>query len=115
MTPSPAPRPPLDLDRLATPAGWRVEVVESAPSTNAAVAERARAGEEPGLVLVTEHQTAGRGRLDRAWETPPRSSLTFSVVAGPDKQEASWPWLPLLTGYAVKAALAERLPEIATK
>ena len=80
MTSSPAPRPPLDLDRLTAPAGWRVEVVESTPSTNAAVAERARTGEEPGLVLVTEHQTAGRGRLDRSWETPARSSLTFSVL-----------------------------------
>ena len=115
MTPSPAPRPPLDLDRLVTPAGWRVEVVESAPSTNAAVAERARAGEEPGLVLVTEHQTAGRGRLDRAWETPARSSLTFSVLLRPDVPAASWPWLPLLTGYAVQAALADRLPDIALK
>jgi len=115
MTPSPAPRPPLDLDRLVTPAGWRVEVVDSVPSTNAAVAERARAGEEPGLVLVTEHQTAGRGRLDREWETPARSSLTFSVLLRPDVPAASWPWLPLLTGYAVQAALGDRLPDVALK
>ena len=115
MTTSPAPRPPLDLDRLAVPAGWRVEVVESTPSTNAAVAERARAGEEPGLVLVTEHQTAGRGRLDRSWETPARSSLTFSVLLRPDVPPASWSWLPLLTGYAVQAALADRLPDVALK
>jgi BirA family biotin operon repressor/biotin-[acetyl-CoA-carboxylase] ligase len=115
MTSSPAPRPPLDLDRLTAPAGWRVEVVESTPSTNAAVAERARTGEEPGLVLVTEHQTAGRGRLDRSWETPARSSLTFSVLLRPDVPPASWSWLPLLTGYAVQAALADRLPDVALK
>ena len=115
MTQSPAPRPPLDPERLAVPAGWRVEVQEETPSTNAYVAERARAGEEPGLVLVTEHQTAGRGRLDRAWETPARSSLTFSVLLRPDVPAASWPWLPLLTGYAVQAALADRLPDIALK
>lgn len=115
MTPSPAPRPPLDLDLLAVPVGWRVEVVEATPSTNAAVAERARAGEEPGLVLVTEHQTAGRGRLDRSWETPARSSLTFSVLLRPDVPPASWSWLPLLTGYAVQAALADRLPDVALK
>lgn len=115
MTPTPAPRPPLDLDRLAVPVGWRVEVVASTPSTNAAVAQRARAGEEPGLVLVTEHQTAGRGRLDRSWETPARSSLTFSVLLRPDVPPASWSWLPLLTGYAVQAALADRLPDVALK
>ncbi len=115
MTQSPAERPPLDLDRLVAPLGWRVEVVDATPSTNAALAERARAGEEPGLVLVTEHQTAGRGRLDRAWETPARSSLTFSVLLRPDVPPTSWTWLPLLTGYAVQAALADRLPDIALK
>ena len=60
------------------------DVEEATPSTNAALAARARDGEEPGLVLVTEHQTAGRGRLDRVWETPPRASLTFSVLLRPD-------------------------------
>ncbi|WP_210440214.1 biotin--[acetyl-CoA-carboxylase] ligase [Nocardioides xinjiangensis] len=108
-------RPPLDLDRLATPAGWRVEVVAATPSTNAVLAERARAGEAPGLVLVTEHQTAGRGRLDRIWTTPARSALTFSLLLRPDTPPTSWPWLPLLTGYAVQAALADRLPDIALK
>ena len=53
MTDSPAPRPPIDLDRLVAPWGWRVEVEGATASTNAAVAERGRAGEEPGLVLVT--------------------------------------------------------------
>lgn len=115
MTETPAPRPPLDLARLVAPPGWRVEVEDATPSTNAAVAERARAGEEPGLVLVTEHQTAGRGRLDRVWETPARSSLTFSVLLRPDVPATSWSWLPLLTGYAVQAALADRLPDIALK
>ena len=115
MSDSPAPRPPLDPARLVAPTGWRIEVLEAVPSTNAAVAERGRGGEDPGLVLVTEHQTAGRGRLDRVWETPARSSLTFSVLLRPDLPATSWSWLPLLTGYAVQAALADRLPDIALK
>lgn len=115
MTAALPPRPPLDVDRITAPAGWRVEVAEATPSTNAALAARARAGEEPGLVLVTEHQTSGRGRLDRVWETPPRSSLTFSVLLRPDLPADAWPWLPLLTGYAVQAALADRLPDIGLK
>jgi len=115
MSDSPAPRPPIDPAQLVAPAGWRIEVEQATPSTNAAVAARARDGEEPGLVLVTEHQTAGRGRLDRVWETPARSSLTFSVLLRPDVPPTSWSWLPLLTGYAVQAALADRLPDIALK
>jgi BirA family transcriptional regulator, biotin operon repressor / biotin---[acetyl-CoA-carboxylase] ligase len=105
------PRPPLDpgLAAALTAPGspWRaVEVLPESPSTNAVVADRARAGEPPGLVLVTEHQTAGRGRLDRVWVTPPRAALTFSVLLAPGRVPVRrWPWLPLLTGLAVVAGV----------
>ncbi|WP_299051087.1 biotin--[acetyl-CoA-carboxylase] ligase [uncultured Nocardioides sp.] len=116
MLPASESRPPLDPRRLGSDVlptgllpGLRVEVVEATPSTNADAAARAAAGEEPGLVLVTEHQTAGRGRLDRVWTTPPRACLTFSTLLRPDVPMAHWPWLPLLTGYAVAAALRTHL------
>lgn len=105
-------RPPLDSAALAaalTREGslWReIEVLAVSPSTNASVVERARAGESPGLVVVAEHQTSGRGRLDRAWVTPPRAALTFSVLLAPDKVPTRrWPWLPLLVGIAVSEAV----------
>jgi BirA family transcriptional regulator, biotin operon repressor / biotin---[acetyl-CoA-carboxylase] ligase len=103
-------RPPLDAARLAAAEpdllpGVTVEVVEQAPSTNALVAARAQEGAGEGLVVVAEHQTAGRGRLDRSWETPPRSGLTFSLLLRPSVPLGSWPWLPLLAGYAVAEAL----------
>ncbi|MBS44822.1 MAG: biotin--[acetyl-CoA-carboxylase] ligase [Nocardioides sp.] len=82
-----------------------VEVVEETPSTNALVAERARAGAPDGLVVVAEHQTAGRGRLDRTWVTAPGTSATFSMLLRPTRPAETWPWLPLLTGYAVDKAL----------
>ena len=104
-------RPPLrarPLQRALAPDGWRVEVVTAVPSTNALVAERARRGEPAGLVVVAEHQTAGKGRLDRTWTSPPRAGLTLSALVRPDLPAARWPWLPLLTGLAVSTALRDR-------
>ena len=102
------PRPPLDPEQLAAlERGLRVEIVDTAPSTNALVAGRARVGAPHGLVVVAEHQTAGRGRLDRSWETPARAALTFSVLLRPRVPAAEWPWLPLLAGHALATALRE--------
>ena len=84
---------------------WRVETVSETGSTNADVAERFRAGEEEGLVLVAGHQTAGRGRLGRSWVTTPGSSLTVSFLLVPDAPAERWPWLPLLTGVAAAGAV----------
>jgi len=104
MTTDGSRRPPLDTHRLAG-AAWPVEVLAEAGSTNALLAERARDG-APAQVLVAEHQTAGRGRLDRTWDTPPRAALTFSVLLWPQLVPARWPLLPLLVGCAVREALA---------
>ncbi|HEY0890707.1 MAG TPA: biotin--[acetyl-CoA-carboxylase] ligase [Nocardioides sp.] len=114
MTQEPNGRAPLDFVRIATelaglPVPLRVEIEQETASTNAIVVERARAGEAEGLVLATEHQTAGRGRLDRTWETPARSALTFSVLLRPPAEVPTerWPWLPLMTGLAVAETLRE--------
>jgi BirA family biotin operon repressor/biotin-[acetyl-CoA-carboxylase] ligase len=103
MTEAPGTRPPLDAARLAG-SPIPVEVLAEATSTNELLAQRGRAGVAP-LVLVAEHQYAGRGRLDRTWETPARAALTFSVLLRPSIQPAQWPWLPLLAGLAVHEAL----------
>jgi BirA family biotin operon repressor/biotin-[acetyl-CoA-carboxylase] ligase len=109
MSDAPPPRPPLDTTSLHGLTGGRisfdVEVVADAPSTNALAAARAQAGAAEGLVITAEHQTAGRGRLDRTWETPDRAALTLSVVLRPEVEPALWPWLPLLVGVSVARSL----------
>jgi biotin-[acetyl-CoA-carboxylase] ligase BirA-like protein len=104
-------RPPLNEDALnralVRPGGfWReIRVVAETGSTNVHLADLARAGAEPGLVLVAEAQTAGRGRLDRAWTAPPRSGLFFSALLPPEDSVTRLGWLPLLAGVAVVSAL----------
>jgi BirA family transcriptional regulator, biotin operon repressor / biotin---[acetyl-CoA-carboxylase] ligase len=113
-------RPPLDaaaLNRALVRAGsrWReVVVVDRVVSTNAELAARARAGRAGGdVVLVAEHQTGGRGRLNRSWDSPPRAGLTVSALLEPAGIPAQhWPWLPLLTGVAVVEAV-RRVGEVA--
>ncbi len=95
-------RPPLDFTRLAD---LGIEVLPATGSTNAVVADRARDGAPSWTVVATEHQTAGRGRLDRTWDTPDRTALTFSTLLRPGREGGEWPWLPLLTGVAVADAL----------
>lgn len=82
-----------------------VEVVPATGSTNADLADRARAGAPAGLVLAADHQTAGRGRLGRTWSAPAGGAITMSVLLRPERDPASWSWLPLLAGLAVADSL----------
>jgi BirA family transcriptional regulator, biotin operon repressor / biotin---[acetyl-CoA-carboxylase] ligase len=70
-------------------------------STNAEAARLA----QPWHVVVTDHQQAGRGRMGRSWETPPRASVTLSVLL--PAPETGRGWVPLLTGLAVQRAVEE--------
>lgn len=52
-------------------------------STNDDVAALAAAGAPEGLVVTTDFQTAGRGRLDRRWDARPGDGLLVSVLLRP--------------------------------
>ncbi|WP_435820696.1 biotin--[acetyl-CoA-carboxylase] ligase [Kitasatospora cineracea] len=113
-------RPPLDeralrLDLLRPGALWTsLDVVTETGSTNADLAARAKDGAPEGAVLVAESQNAGRGRLDRRWNAPPRSGLFLSVLLRPQGVPMErYGWLPILIGTAVSAAL-DRIAEVRT-
>ena len=76
-----------------------VRWVAETGSTNADVLALGRDGAPEGIVLVADHQSAGRGRRDRTWEAPPRRSLLVSVllrpparVAGARRWRRRWRW-----------------------
>ncbi|MFN3791912.1 biotin--[acetyl-CoA-carboxylase] ligase [Massilia sp.] len=85
-------------------AGVRVEVVPETGSTNADLLARAAQLAEP-VLLVAEHQTAGRGRAGRSWLSSSENSLTFSLAwkfeGGPQMLSG----LPLAVGVALGDAL----------
>ncbi len=62
---------------------WRIQWLEEVDSTNTHARDQARRGVDEGLVVVADHQTAGRGRLDRRWESPPGANLLASVLLRP--------------------------------
>src|SRR5580698_9986395 len=94
-TPSPAPAEVPALD-----------VTPSTGSTNADLLARARDGAPEGEILAAEEQTAGRGRMGRSWQSPPRAALTFSLLLRPAPvPPARRGWLPLLAGAAVAGAV----------
>jgi BirA family transcriptional regulator, biotin operon repressor / biotin---[acetyl-CoA-carboxylase] ligase len=63
------------------PPGWTVRHVAETGSTNADLLDALEDGSASHRhVLVADHQTAGRGRLDRIWEAPPGANLLVSLA-----------------------------------
>lgn len=101
------PFPPDHVADLISEVGFsRLEWHDEIGSTNATALERVAAGEEAGLVVGAEVQTAGRGRRGRSWHAPAGSSLTLSVLLRPALPQPTWPVLTLAAGVAVARAAA---------
>jgi BirA family biotin operon repressor/biotin-[acetyl-CoA-carboxylase] ligase len=82
-----------------------IDILPSCDSTNAVLLSRAENGAPSGTAIITEEQTAGRGRRGRSWFSSPGDSLTFSLL---------WRFVPgtapaglsLAVGVAVSRALS---------
>lgn len=89
----------------------------SVASTNAELVRRAEAEDLPAFAtLVTDDQTAGRGRRGRSWVAPGGTSLAISVLLRPVGSDGSpldasrFGWLSLAAGVAMTDAVGEVLP-----
>lgn len=109
--------------------GLSIEVVERCSSTNTMLLERARvdlraetdrsdvlihrsvestafgrrAADTQPCLLVAEHQTGGRGRMGRGWQSTAGASLTFSLALPIGRDD--WSGLSLAVGVALADAL----------
>ena len=60
-------------------AEWTIRYVPETGSTNADLLAEAETAPDR-TVLRTDHQTAGKGRLDRRWDAPPGTNLLVSLL-----------------------------------
>lgn len=97
------------------PEPFRLLIRESVESTNDEVRVLAQAGAPDGLIVLAEHQTAGRGRRGAAWFSPAGESLAFSILVRPEEPKALWPRLALATGLAVAEAVESFGPQAGIK
>ena len=74
-------------------------------STNRYALDAARDGTPAGLVVVADHQSAGRGRLGRTWSAPSGSSLLMSVLLRPDVPAAQRHLVVLAAAVAMAEAV----------
>lgn len=60
-----------------------LKVFKTLESTNKTAKQLAAEGADEGLLIVAEHQTAGRGRLGRSFYSPADTGLYFTLVLKP--------------------------------
>jgi BirA family biotin operon repressor/biotin-[acetyl-CoA-carboxylase] ligase len=87
--------------------GREIIVLEETSSTNDLAARAGDDGLAEGIVIFAEKQRAGRGRLGRAWQSPPYRGLLFSVLLRPAGPLERWSELTFCAALAV-AETAER-------
>jgi BirA family biotin operon repressor/biotin-[acetyl-CoA-carboxylase] ligase len=107
----------VDLPRTATLVP-RLEWRDRAASTNSELVGLATADPHAWpawSVLLTDTQTAGRGRLGRAWTAPPGTSLAISVLLRPRIPAERYGWLSLIAGTAMARSLRAVGVEAAVK
>ncbi len=80
-------------------------------STNIRAKQEAEEGAPEGTLIVSDHQTAGRGRRGRAWESPAGCNVYFSLMLRPKLDPDRAPMMTLLMALAVAQALKELGPE----
>ncbi len=87
--------------------GFTVEVLPEIDSTNSELMRRAKAGQLDPILLVAEHQTAGRGRLGRAWfdDGRPNAPSTLMFSFGMMLSPQNWSGLSLAVGLTVARQL----------
>ena len=94
---------------------WQLMFEDSCDSTNTLLMQRARQGAPHASLLLTEHQTQGRGRRGNVWHSPLGQGLAFSLLWRFDQAPPALSALSLAVGVAVARALHPFAPAVRLK
>ncbi|WP_407294873.1 bifunctional biotin--[acetyl-CoA-carboxylase] ligase/biotin operon repressor BirA [Stutzerimonas zhaodongensis] len=85
--------------------GWTLYVLDTVDSTNAEAFRLIDAGVTTPFVIVSEAQTAGRGRRGRAWVSPSAQNIYYTLALKITRGPSALSALSLVVGLAVLKAL----------
>ena len=87
--------------------GQSIQYYPKLDSTNTKAWELIAEKIENGTVVITDNQTAGRGRQSNKWISIPGKSLTFSIILYPNIQPNKINLYSLIVGLAITNCLIE--------
>lgn len=87
--------------------GQNIIYVETCTSTQYLAHEEAQEEAADGTVVISEEQTAGKGRMARPWESKARQGIWMSVIARPVLAPQQAPQMTLVAAVAVTRAIED--------
>ncbi|QJI31347.1 bifunctional biotin--[acetyl-CoA-carboxylase] ligase/biotin operon repressor BirA [Pseudomonas sp. ADAK18] len=96
-----------DISANALSPTWPVYISDSIDSTNAEALRLVEGGRVAPFLVLSEQQTAGRGRRGRKWASPFAQNVYYSLVLRIDGGLRRLEGLSLVVGLAVMQALRE--------
>lgn len=87
--------------------GRIVQYYESCATTQSIAHDAAQNGAPDGTLIVSEEQTAGKGRLSRPWSSAARKGVWMSLIIRPSLMPQEAPQMTLVTAVAIVRAIEE--------
>lgn len=92
--------------------GQSLVCLETTGSTNFDAKKAAANGCDHGYTVVSDEQTAGRGRLDHEWISPAGINIYVSTVLRPRVAASNFPQIPVICAIALHKALVAMAPSV---
>ena len=87
--------------------GQSIHYFDQCPSTQPIAHKLAQENAADGTIVICEEQTAGKGRLSRAWKSSKGKGIWMSVIIRPDIPPMKAPQFTLIAAVAVTRAIED--------